>query len=215
MSSAFSLVVFDVGSVLVEAGRTLADDIAIAGFSVEPEWLAQFEERLRDLPRPYLGAIRIADYASHFAQLSEGRFSAEDALRIATDGFVRECAGIATVFDAFDAAGIEQALLSNVHDGEWAKLFPDDGSVSAFPNVGRVMHRFASHLIGARKPDARIYAHLEREMRRAGHEIIFFDDREENVEAARDRGWTAELIDHRADTAAQLLQWLRRYEVIA
>ena len=37
-----------------------------------------------------------------------------------------------------------------------------------------------------------------------------FDDLPANVAAARDRGWASELIDHRGDTVAQLLDVYRR-----
>ena len=44
--------------------------------------------------------------------------------------------------------------------------------------------------------------------------ILFFDDDPANVEAARARGWRAERIDAAGDTAAQLLDALRRHAVI-
>lgn len=215
MTSRVDLVVFDVGSVLVEAGRTLADDFAIAGYSLTPEWIAAYEVRVSAFPRPYLGAITIAAYAVMAAAASDGALSVDEMLRVMTGGFVREYPGIARVFDALEAAGVETALLSNVHDGEWARLFPDGGIAPDFPTLARAHHRFASHLIRARKPDPRAYLHVEEQTGRAPQEIVFFDDREENVVAARERGWTAELIDHRGDTAAQLMTWLRHHQVVA
>jgi FMN phosphatase YigB (HAD superfamily) len=214
MSGRFDLVVFDVGSVLVEAGRTLADDIALAGFTVDPAWLVEFEARLARLPRPNVGAVDASTYARLFAEASRGRFSEDDAIRIACAGMVSEYPGAAKVFDALDAVPIESALLSNVHEAEWLHLFPNETAPTTFPTLLRAHYRFASHLVGAKKPDPRIYAALEDGTGRRPEQIVFFDDREENVAATRDRGWTAELIDHREDTVAQLLGWLRHHEVI-
>ena len=180
-----------------------------------PEWIAAYEMRVSAFPRPYLGAITIADYAVIASGASDGALSVDDILRVMTGGFVREYAGIARVFDALEVVGVETALLSNVHDGEWRRLFPEDGIAPDFPTLARARHRFASHLIRARKPDPRAYLHVEEQTGRAPQQIVFFDDREENVEAARERGWTAELIDHKSDTAEQMLRLLRHHNVIA
>jgi FMN phosphatase YigB (HAD superfamily) len=216
MSGRFDLVVFDVGSVLVEAGRTLSDDIALAGLSVDPAWLTEFESRLAALPRPNVGAVDGGTYARLFADASGGVFSQQDAIRIAQAGLTAEYPGVSVVFDALEAVPIESALLSNVHEVEWLHLFPGEERDTTFPTLRRAQYRFASHLIGAQKPDPRIYAALEDGTGRRPDQILFFDDREENVVAARARGWSAEVIDHlRGDTAAQLLWWLGDYEVIA
>jgi len=52
---------------------------------------------------------------------------------------------------------------------------------------------------GLRKPDDAIYAHVERATGVPGGQIVFFDDVEENVEAARRRGWRACHVDPRPD----------------
>lgn len=64
-----------------------------------------------------------------------------------------------------------------------------------------------------RKPDARAYRAVEVATGRAGQRILFFDDREENVSAARQCQWTATLIDHAGDAAAQMLERLTRLDV--
>ena len=48
-----------------------------------------------------------------------------------------------------------------------------------------------SHEHGAMKPDPRLYEVVERETGRSGGEIAYLDDRPENVEAGRARGWHA------------------------
>jgi FMN phosphatase YigB (HAD superfamily) len=45
--------------------------------------------------------------------------------------------------------------------------------------------------VGAMKPDAKIYQVMEQKCGRCGADIIYLDDRRENVEAGALRGWTA------------------------
>lgn len=48
-----------------------------------------------------------------------------------------------------------------------------------------------SYEVGSMKPHARIYEAVETMTGRRGEELLFIDDRLENVEAARSRGWQA------------------------
>lgn len=87
------------------------------------------------------------------------------------------------------------------------------GSLAFLP-LGRMRHRFASHLVGARKPEAAIYAHVERESGVAPERIAFFDDVPENIAAARARGWKAHVITPDESPIAQARRWLEQYDVI-
>lgn len=53
--------------------------------------------------------------------------------------------------------------------------------------------RFFSFNLGVQKPDKRIYEIVETVSGYSGDEILFFDDREENIEAAKSMGWNAVL----------------------
>ena len=52
-----------------------------------------------------------------------------------------------------------------------------------------------SHEVGALKPNPKIYEHFEQTTRCQGNEIVYLDDRPENVAVAKSRGWHA--IEHR------------------
>ena len=65
------------------------------------------------------------------------------------------------------------------------------------------------------KPDAKIYEHVEQTTGVAPEHILFFDDHPPNVNAARQRGWRVEQIDHTGDTVAQMTRHLRRYGVLS
>lgn len=214
VSRPFQLAVFDMGGVLVQCGHTLAEDIEQAGFTVPPSWLEQFEAKLRPLPRRSIGAIDNQQFLTLFTKASDGVFTLDDAQRISDASLVAEYPGISLAFDRLETAGVETALLTNVNDAEWARLFPE-GEVQKFPTLLRTRHRFASHLLGVAKPDPEAFLEVERETGHSGDAILFFDDRAENVTTARQLGWTAEPIDHTGDTAAQLLALLEQHGVTA
>lgn len=165
------------------------------------------------MPSRTVGAV---DSERHFvlcADASEGLLTPDDARRISNASLVAEYPGISHVFDHLETVAIESAVRSNCNDTEWARFFPES-AYPEFPSLLRARHRFASHLMGLRKPDALIFLEVEQTTGKSGEEILFFDDRTENVAAARLLGWTAELIDPTGDTATQLLQLLRRHRVI-
>jgi epoxide hydrolase-like predicted phosphatase len=58
--------------------------------------------------------------------------------------------------------------------------------------------------VGAMKPDAKIYAAMEKLCGRAGADIIYLDDRLENVQAGLARGWRAILHETPEKTRAAL-----------
>lgn len=58
-----------------------------------------------------------------------------------------------------------------------------------FPFYSRFDGYIYSYAVGAMKPDAKIYEALEALAGRRGAEILYLDDRLENIEAGRARGW--------------------------
>jgi putative hydrolase of the HAD superfamily len=105
--------------------------------------------------------------------------------------------GAVELIDELHESGYATACLSNTNANHW-RLMSDPAAPCCLP-LERLRHRFGSHLIGLRKPDEAIYAHLERETGFSGPQIVFFDDMIENVEGATRRGWRAHLIDRERD----------------
>jgi HAD superfamily hydrolase (TIGR01509 family) len=64
-----------------------------------------------------------------------------------------------------------------------------------------------SYEVGAMKPDAKIYEALEKMCGRHGADIIYIDDRPENIETGRARGWRAILHETPEQTRAALNQF--------
>ena len=52
--------------------------------------------------------------------------------------------------------------------------------------------KILSYEVGAMKPDPRIYEAAEQSARTPAGNILFIDDKQENIDAARKRGWQAE-----------------------
>lgn len=90
----------------------------------------------------------------------------------------------------------------------------DRGGSNYLP-LDRLTYRFASHLVGAVKPDDAIYAHVERVTGVAPGSIVFFDDLEANVAAAARRGWRAHQVRVDADPIAQVRLHLRDHGIFA
>jgi HAD superfamily hydrolase (TIGR01509 family) len=63
-----------------------------------------------------------------------------------------------------------------------------------------------SYEVGAMKPDAKIYAAVERATGHAGEAIVYVDDRAENIQGGLARGWRVVLHE----TPAKTIQALRQ-----
>jgi HAD superfamily hydrolase (TIGR01509 family) len=77
--------------------------------------------------------------------------------------------------------------------------------------TGRVDRVVASHHLGVRKPDLAFYRRLLDTLGRSRDEVLFVDDREVNVEAARATG----LVAHRFVDAGTLRAWLATHGILS
>ncbi len=105
-------------------------------------------------------------------------------------------------------AGIKTGILSNIGDEM------ETGILERFVWLGEFAHRTFSHRLGIAKPDAAIYLHAVQGLGVAAEEILFIDDRIENIEAARAVGMMAvQYVAQEgfvADMEALGLGWLMR-----
>ena len=86
---------------------------------------------------------------------------------------------------ALQRAGIRTGVLSNLSGAM------EDGVHAQFPWLQEFTHTTFSHRLGIAKPDAEIYRHAVQGLGVPAGEILFVDDREENIEAARAAGMVA------------------------
>jgi len=89
-------------------------------------------------------------------------------------------------------------LLSNIGDLHWAHLSRE----YALHGIGH--GALPSYLAGAMKPHGDIYAEAERRFALAPAATLFIDDREDNIAAARARGWVGIVHTGFASTLAAL-----------
>lgn len=82
-------------------------------------------------------------------------------------------------------AGIRTGILSNLGDAM------ESGIRARFDWIGAFDHHTFSHRLGIAKPDAAIYRHAAEGLALPPHNILFIDDREPNIAAARTAGMTA------------------------
>jgi len=89
-------------------------------------------------------------------------------------------------------------LLSNIGDLHWAHLSREFG----LHGIGH--GALPSYLAGVMKPEAGIYAEAERRFALTPAHTVFVDDRDENIAAARARGWHGIVHQDYAGTRAAL-----------
>jgi FMN phosphatase YigB (HAD superfamily) len=202
------LIVFDLGGVLIRICRTWAEACTAAGLPVRGEELAA---RRSDLAHRHgLGEISSDEFFRLVSEALTGAYSPPEVRRVHDAWLLDEYPGVHELIADIHAAGLSTGVLSNTNHAHWVRLAPPSrGGIGEFASPGLVHHLHASHIMRLLKPDAAIYAEFERLSGSPPGEILFFDDMEENVLAARARGWQSELVDHAGDTAAQMRGVLR------
>lgn len=209
----FDVVVFDLGGVLVQIAESWSQAHERSGYPPH----AVPANAAFDRARSALGALHQVgrlpnqEFYEGLASASAGAYAAADVERIFGSWSGPEYAGVGAVVDALDAAGIATGALSNTNPAHWPRL---DGT-GEYPTVARLGHRHASHLLGVAKPDVAIFNAFSAATGFAPSRTLFFDDVLGYVEGARLAGWTAVHVDARRQTAPQLIEALRRLEVIA
>jgi putative hydrolase of the HAD superfamily len=94
--------------------------------------------------------------------------------------------------------------LSNTNSIHWDKLLASYSFMRSFDR------RFASQLLGCAKPGQEIYEKVSGLLGVSPREILFFDDKSANVEAAQRVGWHARLYTNHE----RLVSDLREYQLV-
>ncbi len=214
------VVCFDLGGVLIRICGSWEEACRAAGLPPPDASSPQALERHRSLTALLdTGRLSYDDWAARVSEAFEGMYSAVDAKRAHDAISQEERAGALGLVDALHAAGVSTACLSNTNHAHWVRLVHRDvegprSGEPEYPAVARLKRHFASHILGVAKPDPAIYAAFERIVGVRGDGVLFFDDRAENIDAARRRDWRAHRIDPDGDSIAQVREHLRRYGVL-
>lgn len=197
------IVVFDIGGVLVRICRSWQQVFDMTGLP----WQPAFEhEQAVNLNTQYeTGRITTRQLAEHLGEIAPD-LTGEQIMALIDQWLIEPYAGTVDLVNQLKSAGVATACLSNTNDRHWQRMAVEP----PFTAIRALDTRIASHLVHSMKPDSGIYEALENETGVDPKAIIFFDDFEHNVAAARERGWQAHQIDHAGDTAAQMAGFLAK-----
>lgn len=204
------VVVFDLGGVLVRICRSWREGCAAAGLPVRAEMDSDgVMSRVRSVFAAYdEGRVSCEEAFERLSEAVGGAYSPEELARLHDAWLIGVYEGVEGLVDELASAGVTTGVLSNTNHRHWTRMRASYGV------LGRITHPHASHLLRVRKPDEGIYRLFEERTGASAAQMIFFDDLEENVEAAARRGWFAHRVDFAGDTAAQMRGVLRREGVL-
>lgn len=188
-------VVFDLGEVLVPSGGVLPLLAAELGITVDElgpaYWSGRTAFDLGCSPEEYwtgvLAALGRAPEPALLAALTE-----LDSVKWSTLPRVS-----ADLLAHLQDRGVRLGVLSNAPG-------PLAAAVRAAQWTAGIAHLVFSAEIALAKPDPAIYAHADTVYGTEPGDVVFFDDRVENVEAARAHGWDAHVWSG-ADAALDIL----------
>ncbi len=209
MPESVRLVCFDLGGVIIRICQTWEERVAAAGLEMRDtaHW-EQIGPTREALMVGYMtGNLTGSQFAQQLSGALDGQYTPAEIMAIHDAWLIDEYPGVGSIVDQLHQAGVDTAALTDTTNEHWARM-------DEFPTVGRLRYRFASHELGLSKPDPAIYQHVERELGYAGKQILFFDDAEENVIAARNVGWRAERVDPAGVPAQQIRDALTEHGVL-
>lgn len=145
-----------------------------------------------------LGTLGEAEYLSELARLMG---CTVETAAILHDGILVEpYPGSLEFVQDIIAAGLGTGCLSNTNDRHWGVLTHPD----RFPAIALLEHKMASHLELLQKPDHAIFQRYADRLGVSPSEIVYFDDKPENVEAANAVGFVGFVVDPKGDTISEM-----------
>jgi len=187
------LIVFDLGRVLVRICDNWQHACEVAGVPAPSRQIdeAVRAEVMRFVIENETGRLDHISFARSLAPILG--LEHQHVLALSDAYLLGPYDGAAELIDDLHTAGHATACLSNTNTNHWRIMTdPADRHGQA---LARLTHKFASHLIGHRKPEPEAFVHVERETGAKPDSIIFFDDVAENVAVAKQRGWTAHVVE--------------------
>ena len=167
--------------------KTIVDRCAWIRSSTRSSTAGQIEAYFRSTP-----------HATHLAlgKITGQRFYRTAAKDLGFDGGYEEFATIWS--DIFTPIGEMVALQDELRERRVPTyIFSNTNELAVahirrnFPFFSRFDGYILSYEHGAMKPDARLYEVVENRSRRRAAEILYLDDRAENIAAGAARGWSA------------------------
>ncbi|MEO1615141.1 MAG: HAD family phosphatase [Planctomycetota bacterium] len=188
------LVYFDLGNVLVSFDHDIAcrNFAELTGISFDKSRYLLFEEHA-DQPglqmRYEAGEITSDQFFQAIKELApEQREWTKEELLVAISDMFTPIESMAETVRRVRESGPRIGVLSNTCSAHWQFVRRQPWRVSMIDFDLKVLSYEAKSI----KPDSLIYEVAEEAAGIPTHRILFLDDKPENVEAARARGWNAE-----------------------
>lgn len=202
---------FDLGGVLYEIVQDWRDVVVRAGCEIRLE-LAEVDVRdeLKRMHEEF--EVGVLDEKAFFEAFG-GRsgYGLDEVERLMDAWLVGWFDGIEGLLGRVGELEMKTAVLSNTNPRHWVRL--TDKNDPKCP-IRHIDYPLGSHLIAERKPNAGAYEHIEKVLGVGGEGILFFDDREENIEAAVARGWDTVHVNPSEDTCEQIENALQERGIV-
>jgi len=211
-----SLVCFDLGGVLVKICRSLREACERSSIpSRNSSWLDGRDgnaARKTVMDAYQLGDSTTPDYYEALSRALGPDYHPKEAQAIHEAWTIGEYPGVHSLLGSLaESSSFATACLSNTNERHWQMLFGQQ-SARTYPSLSLLDTRLASHELRKAKPDPQIYqvaaARFCDALGSPPRSILFFDDLQENVAAARAAGWTAHCIDPLGDPVCQIREVL-------
>lgn len=209
-ATSIRLVCFDLGGVLVRIARDWEDACRRAGVALPHATAADWERHHALMLRYETGEIDDGVYLAEAPACIGGGVAAEQIVRVFDAWLLGMYAGAADLLDELTGRGFKTACLSNTNPRHWDAL----SRLEEYRPLRRLDYRLASHELRVMKPHEEAYRLAEAATGLPGEQVLFFDDKHENVAAARAAGWKSEVIDRGDDAVPQIREYLAAHGVL-
>jgi len=176
------IVAFDLGKVLVDFDYSIAARKIAARSGMADDAVKSFLDHSPLLFRYETGLITRRDFFAEVCQGTGFGGTLEEFGSFFADIFW-EIPAMIEIQTTLRRRGIPTYIFSNTNDLAIEHIRRN------FPFFGNFDGHILSYEIGAMKPNGRIYEALEQMSGKRGAEILYLDDRQENVDAGTARGW--------------------------
>lgn len=177
-----SIVVFDLGKVLVDFDYSIAARKISEHSSKSPVEVKHHLDHSPLLHRYETGLMTRQEFYEDVRQATGFRGPLEQFSGMFADIFW-EIPLMIEIQATLRRKGIPTYIFSNTNDLAVEHIRRN------FPFFSNFDGYILSYEVGAMKPDGKIYEALERMAGKRGGEILYLDDRQENVDAGAARGW--------------------------
>jgi FMN phosphatase YigB (HAD superfamily) len=195
-----SVVVFDLGKVLVDFDYSIAARRIGVGGRMSFVEIQKYLSQSDLLIRYETGLISRRAFFDEVCLTTSFAGTIDEFAKSFADIFT-EIPAMTALHAALRRQGLPTYIFSNTNDLAVEHIRAN------FPFFNQFDGYILSYEVRSMKPDARIYEALEHRTKRHGGELLYIDDRPENIEAGAKRGWQTILQEtpEKTKTALQKL----------